>query len=159
MSPRAAWRLESLGFGEVYDYVGSKMEWIGAGLPFEGTLADQPRLSTLADPDVPTCGMEETVGAVRARLGGWDLALVVTGPDRVVVGLVEAGALGDGDDRSVVEVMKEGPSTYRPQVSAQEMSENLEGSRAQYVVVTTISGALVGVARPERIHAAASSGG
>lgn len=158
MSPRAAWRLESLGFGEVYDYVGSKMEWIGAGLPFEGSLADQPRLSTVADPDVPTCEMEESVADVRPRLGGWDMALVVTGPDRVVVGLVRAEALGLEDGRRAVEVMQEGPSTYRPHVSAREMSENLKSTPAPFVVVTTIAGGLVGVARPETIHVAAEHG-
>ncbi|MDQ6727734.1 MAG: hypothetical protein M3066_16445 [Actinomycetota bacterium] len=158
MSPRAAWRLESLGFGEVYDYVGSKMEWIGDGLPFEGTLADQPRLSTVADPAVPTCELDETVADVRRRLGAWDIALAVRGPGRVVVGLVRAEALGLEDGRTVADVMQEGPSTYRPHVSAAEMSGNLKGSPAPFVVVTTISGRLVGVARPDAIHAAAREG-
>ncbi|MDQ2825771.1 MAG: rhodanese-like domain-containing protein [Actinomycetota bacterium] len=158
MSPRAAWRLESLGFGEVYDYVGSKMEWIGDGLPFEGTLADQARLSTVADPAVPTCTIDETVADVRGRLGGWDIALAVAGPGRVVVGLVRAEALGLEGGRTIAEVMQEGPSTYRPHVGAQEMSENLKRSPAPFVVVTTISGRLVGVARPDAIHAAASEG-
>ena len=31
MSPRAAWRLEALGFGGVYDYVAGKVDWIAAG--------------------------------------------------------------------------------------------------------------------------------
>jgi len=147
-----------MGFGEVYDYVGSKMEWIGAGLPFEGTLAGEPRLSTVADPDEATCGMDETVADVRPRLGGRDMALVVTGAERVVVGLVRAEALGLEDGRRIVEVMQEGPSTYRPHVSAEEMSQNLAATPVPFVVVTTISGALVGVARPEAIHAAAEQG-
>ncbi len=157
MSPRAAWRLESLGFTEVYDYVGSKMDWIGEGLPFEGTLVDQPRLSTLADPDVPTCRGDETVGEVRERLGQWELCLVVAGPQAVVVGLVRAEALGLEDNRPVVEVMQEGPSTYRPHVTAEEMSKNLENHPAPWVVVTTLSGQLIGVARPEQIHLAAGT--
>lgn len=157
MSPRAAWRLESLGFGDVYDYVGSKMEWIGDGLPFDGTLAEQPRLSTLADAGVPTCGLLDTVAMVRETLGGWPMALVVGGPQRVVLGLVRAEALGLDDDRPVVEVMQEGPSTYRPHVSAEEMSANLKKSPLPWVVVTTLSGGLVGVARPEDIHAAAGA--
>ena len=36
MSPRAAWRLEALGFATVYDYVAGKMDWIAADLPYEG---------------------------------------------------------------------------------------------------------------------------
>jgi len=156
MSPRAAWRLESLGFGEVYDYVGSKMEWMGDCLPFEGTLAEKPRLSTLARPDVPTCAIDETVGDVRPRLGGWDIALAVTSPGRVVLGLLTSDALGPDSEGTVADVMQDGPSTYRPHVSAKEMSENLHRKPAQFVVVTTMSGRLLGVARPEAIHAAAA---
>src|SRR2546425_461639 len=36
MSPRAAWRLERLGYGPVHDYVGGKVDWLAAGLPSEG---------------------------------------------------------------------------------------------------------------------------
>ena len=159
MSPRAAWRLESLGFGEVYDYVGSKMDWIGDGLPFEGTFADRPRLSTLADAGVPTFGVGDTVRDVRDRLGGWDLGLVLAGPQPVVLGLVRAEALHAGDHRRVEEVMEDGPSTYRPHVTAEEMSPQLQDKPAPWVIVTTLSGHLVGVARPEAIHAAARSDG
>ncbi len=155
MSPRAAWRLETTGFEQVYDYVGSKVDWIGDGLPFEGTLAEQPRLSTVAELDVPTCSIDETAGAVRGRVGGWEFCLVVAGPDRVVLGLARVEALGLGDDRRMGEVMQEGPSTYRPHVTAKEMSANLRRSPAPWVIVTTLSGHLVGVARPEAIHLAA----
>jgi hypothetical protein len=34
MSPRAAWRLEGLGFERVYDYVPGKADWFASGLPF-----------------------------------------------------------------------------------------------------------------------------
>ncbi len=33
MSPRAAARLETLGFDDVYDYVSGKSDWMAAGLP------------------------------------------------------------------------------------------------------------------------------
>ena len=33
MSPRAAWRLESLGFRNVHDYPAGKSDWMAAGLP------------------------------------------------------------------------------------------------------------------------------
>lgn len=155
MSPRAACRLERMGFRETYDYVGSKMDWIGEGLPFEGTLAERPRLSTLAEQDVPTCSLDETVGHVRGRLGRADLCLVVEGPHRIVVGLVRAEALGLDDRRGIADVMQEGPSTYRPHVTAEEMSKHLHETPAPWVIVTTLSGRLVGVARPDAIHAAA----
>ena len=109
MSPRAAWRLESLGFGEVYDYVGSKMEWIGAGLPWEGSEASQPRLGDLASADVALCELDDTVGVVRAALGQGPVCLVVN-EERIVLGLVRAEALGPDEDRPVTEVMDEGPA-------------------------------------------------
>jgi hypothetical protein len=39
------------------------------------------------------------------------------------------------------------------------MSANLAHSPAPWVVVTTLAGRLVGVARPDAIHAAAETGG
>ena len=38
-SPRAARRLEALGYGNVYDYEEGKQDWIGAGLPTESGVA------------------------------------------------------------------------------------------------------------------------
>lgn len=96
-----------------------------------------------------------TDARARDRLGQWELCLVVAGPQRVVLGLIRAETLGVGDNRSVVEVMQEGPSTYRPHVTAGEMSTNLKDTPAPWVVVTTLSGHLMGVVMAERIHAAA----
>ena len=39
MSARAAWRLESLGFANVYRYTAGKSDWFASGLPRAGTLA------------------------------------------------------------------------------------------------------------------------
>jgi hypothetical protein len=57
MSPRAAVRLETLGFTQVFDYAAGKADWTSTGLPTEGTLADQPRAGDIAQRDVPTCGL------------------------------------------------------------------------------------------------------
>lgn len=157
MSPRAAWRLESLGFGEVYDYGPSKMDWIGAGLPFDGTLSKEPLLAKLADAEVPTCRMSERVGEVRGRIGKWDICVVVNEVE-VVLGLVRAEALGVADDRAVLEMMQEGPSTYRPHVTAQEMVSQLEKSPRSWILVTNLDGTLVGVVRPEQVTEAVESG-
>ena len=43
MSPRAACRLETLGFSEVYDYVAGKADWLARGLPREGEKAGERR--------------------------------------------------------------------------------------------------------------------
>ena len=47
MSQRAAWQLERLGFGEVYDFVAGKSYWIASARPTIGT-TDQARVSDLS---------------------------------------------------------------------------------------------------------------
>lgn len=42
MSPRAACRLERLGFKKVYDFVPGKLAWLAMGWPREGTAAAVP---------------------------------------------------------------------------------------------------------------------
>src|SRR5215210_5046088 len=112
MSPRAAWRLESLGFGEVYDYPAGKLDWLAAGLPTEGTYAEQPRAGDVARHDVPTCRLQEGMTEVRQRVAaaGWD-ACVVVNDDGIVFGLLREKELGRGDDGPVAAAMRPGPST------------------------------------------------
>src|ERR671932_780533 len=90
MSPRAAWRLESLGFSEVYDYKEGKLDWLAAGLPTEGTNAAKPRAGDVARKDVPTCSLGEKLGSVakKAAAAGWN-ACVVVNEERVVLGLLK----------------------------------------------------------------------
>jgi hypothetical protein len=79
MSPRAAWRLEGLGFERVYDYVPGKADWFASGLPMEGKMASVPVIRDAARRDVPTCAPTEKLGVVRERLrkAGWDRCVVV----------------------------------------------------------------------------------
>lgn len=76
MSPRAAWRLEALGFSQVYDYVAGKVDWGAAGLPREGTAITEENMGEVADANVPTCRLEERLRDVqeRARATDWDTA-------------------------------------------------------------------------------------
>src|SRR5207249_889428 len=50
MSPRAAWRLESLGFTEVYEYSAGKSDWGAYGLPLEGKAIGSDRLAGIGRP-------------------------------------------------------------------------------------------------------------
>lgn len=115
MSPRAAWRLESLGFTAVYDYVAGKADWFARGLPRAGRLAEEPTVGDLARRDVPICGIEERVGDARAcaRAGGWDLCAVVN-ERGVVLGRLRRETLDDDPEVAAGTVMEEGPTTYRP---------------------------------------------
>src|SRR6266545_5202991 len=102
MSARAAWRLESLGFRQVFRYVPGKADWFASGLPREGTQASVPQAGDRVRPDVPTCRLEDPVGDARARAGsaGWDVCVVVN-DQQVVLGLLRKEAL-DSDPHTPV---------------------------------------------------------
>ena len=154
LSPRAARRLETLGFTDVYDYVAGKTDWVANSLPCEGRDAGQPRIGTLADRDVTTCGLDETIGDVSARAGDDDVAVVVD-DGGVVLGLVGREALHDDPARRVEDVMHEGPSTYRPDVPFDEMVREIEKHVLSRVLITNADGTLFGIAAPSDIESAA----
>jgi rhodanese-related sulfurtransferase/CBS domain-containing protein len=150
LSGRAAARLESLGFTDVYNYHSSKVDWFANGLPAESDDADRPQLSDVAERDVPTCTPDETAAAVRDRLGDSDLCLVVS-DKRILLGVLSGAELSTGDNRPVVELMRDGPTTHRPDVSVAEAADMLREHPEPRVIVTNADGALVGLADPDRI--------
>ncbi len=160
MSPRAAWRLESLGFEDVYDYEAGKQDWAAAGLPMEGTGAASAQAGDVAHSDVPTCGLEEPLGQVRerTRASAWDVCVVIN-PERVVLGLLRAEQLATpGDDDPVERVMRPGPSTFRPNVDIREMAHYMAEHDLPSAPVTTSDGRLVGMLRREDAERVAHEG-
>ena len=145
-----------MGFTQVHDYVAGKLDWLAAGGPIEGSGAAQPRAGSVARADVPTCGLDERLGEVRERVkaAGWD-ACVVVNTERVVLGLLRAGEL-DGDPGSRIEqVMRPGPSTFRPHVPIAEMAHYLVDHDVENAPITTSDGRLVGLLlRADALHAA-----
>src|SRR5439155_1154922 len=99
------------------------LDWMAAGLPFEGVNAGRPRAGTVARGDVPTCGAKDSLPEVRERTrsAGWDVYVVVNDA-RIVLGLLRAKQLDSQGDGPVEAVMRPGPSTFRPHVSAIEMA-------------------------------------
>lgn len=148
MSPRAAWRLETLGFGEVSDYVAGEADWFASGLPGEGRDAAIPRAGDVARRDVPTCGPDDRVGEVRERVqaAGWDTCLVVN-KERVVLGRLGQKALEADTETTVERVMEAGPTTVRPDAKLAEVVERMRAKNVASVVVTTSDGRLVGLTR------------
>jgi CBS domain-containing protein len=146
MSPRAAWRLESFGFTDVYDYVAGKLDWLAAGLPTEGTNAERPRAGDVARRDAPTCNLDERLGDVRERVGaaGWD-ACVVVNQESVVLGLLRAKELEGDPDRRIEQAMRPGPSTFRPFVSIEEMAVFMGKHNLPNSPITSSDGKLVGL--------------
>src|SRR5438309_11471715 len=123
MAPRAAARLETLGFGEVHEYKAGKLDWMAAGLPTEGTNSLHPRAGDASRKDVPVCSLTERLGDVRDRVkaAGSDAALVVDG-ERVVLGLLRSKELAKDGDQLIEQVMRSGPSTFRLYVSLRVMA-------------------------------------
>ena len=155
MSPRAAWRLESIGFTDVYDYVAGKADWGSFGLPLEGTVG--PRAGELARVDVPTCRLEEGLQEVRGRVraAGWDTCIVVNAAS-VVLGQVGRRALASEDDVPVEAAMTPGPSTVRPSITLAAIVERMSKKKLTCMILTHSDGTLVGLVR--RVDAEAALG-
>src|SRR5919204_5284090 len=103
MSPRAACRLEALGFTEVYDYVTGKADWLARALPTEGAGPRPPRIADRLRRDVATAEPRERIADVlpHVHASPYGFALV-TGRDGVLLGRLRRVAL-DGDPAAVVE--------------------------------------------------------
>jgi predicted transcriptional regulator len=150
MSPRAAWRLETLGFKDVSDYVDGKVDWLAAGLPTEGTNAKRPRAGDVARKDAPTCRLEERLGDVseRATASGWEAAVVVN-EEKVVLGLLRKQELAGDPAQSVERAMRPGPSTFRPYVEIEKIAEFMVSHNVDTSPITTSDGRLVGLVRKD----------
>jgi CBS domain-containing protein len=146
MSPRAAWRLESLGFAPVYDYLAGKADWLAAGLPSDGRMASVPRAGHLARVDLPTCALNERLGVVRERVqaAGWESCVVVN-DQRVVLGRLGRKALEGQGTALVEDSMDPGPSTYRPDVLLEELAHYMHHHDVSRALITTSEGKLVGL--------------
>jgi Mg/Co/Ni transporter MgtE len=146
MSPRAASRLESIGFSEVYDYVAGKADWGSAGLPLEGTRGSETRVGAYLRRDVPTCHVDEELAEVRARVraAGWDTCFVIN-DENVVLGRLVRSALASEDEASVEEAMANGPSTVRPSLELEQAVERMRQQDLATLPVTTSEGRLLGL--------------
>ncbi|MFN2642585.1 MAG: CBS domain-containing protein, partial [Actinomycetota bacterium] len=153
---RAAWRLEALGFSEVYDYKEGKLDWLAAGLATEGSNATRPRVGDLARKDAPVCSLDERLGVVadRVRAAGWN-ACVVVNDERIVLGLLRQKDFDADRRRAIEEVMQPGPSTFRPHVGAAEMAAFMVEHDLESSPITSSDGRLIGMLRRDDAVAAA----
>jgi hypothetical protein len=150
MSPRAACRLDHLGFSDVYEYVDGKLDWLARGLPTEGT-NPQPRLVGKIHDDVVTCALREDPAAVRERIDAspYGFALVVSA-GRVVLGRLRRSALEA--DGAIEELMEPGPSTVRATADPHQLAARLAERDLRFAVVTAPDGVLLGVVRREELE-------
>ncbi|MGH2758523.1 MAG: CBS domain-containing protein, partial [Actinomycetota bacterium] len=100
--------------------------------------------------------LDERLGPVRDRVrsSGWDACVVVNEAD-VVLGLLRAGELERDADSVIAEVMRPGPSTFRPFVGIHEMAKYMTDHDTVSSPVTTSDGRLVGLLlRDDAVRAA-----
>ena len=145
MSPRAAWRLETLGFADVFDYVGGKADWFAAGLPRDGRLTSVPRTGDVARSDDVTCRLTDRVGDVidRAREAGKEASIVTT-DGGVVLGRIRVDRPVGDAEALAEEVMESGPTTTRADTTLESILERLNARQVDTILVATSDGRLVG---------------
>jgi CBS domain-containing protein len=145
--PRAAWRLEAVGFGPVYDYVAGKADWLAADLPFEGT-AQLAGMFTRRG--VATIGERTTAAEALRLLDAQGFGpVVVLNQAGVVMGAAYRDKLASAaGEAEVGTVMRFGVSTVRPSEDAAVLAHRMGHKRVARVVVTRSDGTLVGLFFP-----------
>ena len=148
MSPRAACRLATLGFTEVYDYVPGKVDWLARGLPRAGEKAADPRAIDFAHHDVVTCALDDRIADVQARVAESPYRFAfVTSAGGVLLGRLRRAAL-EGDGAALAEdVMEPGPSTVRPDTPPADLAERLRRGDLATAVISDPEGRLLGIVR------------
>src|SRR5918996_6054750 len=128
MSPRAAWRLETLHFDRVYDYVAGKEDWVSAGFATEN-YSSEHRVPVAADTvrrNVPTCRETDRLGSLRSR--GVNGGCVVLNSEGIVLGRVTNAAQSQPDDTPVEQIVDPGPTTIRPGTPLEEIVERMKNA-------------------------------
>ncbi len=145
MSPRAATRLDQLGF-DVYDYALSKVDWMAHGLPMEGTAASQPTAHSSVHEDVATCKLDDHAEEIMRSIDSSPYGYALVLAERVVLGRVRRSRLDDAPSDASAEVLMEpGPSTTRPHTDPAELEDQFERSGTSTAILTTPEGELMGV--------------
>ncbi|MEU5940229.1 hypothetical protein ABZ807_13755 [Micromonospora sp. NPDC047548] len=155
MSPRAACRLEALGFTDVYDYAAGKEDWLAHNLSIEGLAASAPTIGSRLRHDAPTARPSDTLAAVRARVDAspYRFALVVAG-DRTLLGRLRNAALDADPGTAAHELMESGPSTLRPHLALANVESYLRAHHLTYAIITDPEGHLLGTAHREDLTGA-----
>jgi Mg/Co/Ni transporter MgtE len=150
MSPRAAWRLEGLGFEQAYDFVGGKGEWRERGLPTEGAGPFHLVAGQVLRPATATCRPDTLAGQVRAELApGPDSICVVTNDAGIVLGRVRWKDLPEGEDLRAEEFMQIGPATVQPREELVALVDRMRKAGVKTILVTTPKGSLLGIVNRE----------
>lgn len=148
MSPRAACRLEALGFEQVFDYLPGKVDWLARGLPREGEEAGERRAIDATRDDVVIARLGDRAADVRPRVEAsqYGFALVLS-RGGTLLGRLRKTTLDGAHEEAVAEVMEAGPSTVRADTPVEKLRERLDERGLKFALVTTPEGLLLGVVR------------
>ncbi len=146
MSPRAAVRLETLGFTQLFEYAAGKADWTSSGIPTEGSMAGQPRAGDIAQRDIPTCSLADRLGDAtdRAQDADQNVCMVVNA-DGVVLGRLRGDRLQGDSGAAIESVIEEGPTTIRADAALNEITERMRKRGVGSILVTDPEGRLLGI--------------
>ena len=154
LSARAAARLESMDFANVYNYEGGKLDWAASGLPTEGSAADEPTIGDVVHRDAPTCSLDERLADLTKRMSeGWNWCAVIN-QDLVVLGRVRRRTIEEHPHASVRQAMENGPATYRPGMPASAMVALMTEGGYDSAFVTDPDGRFIGLVNRLDLEAA-----
>jgi len=142
LGPRAASWLAHNGF-DAAEYSVGKMDWLSAGLEYEGS-ADL--VGRHLEP-APCCRPSDPVAAMTEVLSASPVAVVVA-QDGVVVGVLTEKTLSAGGEACAWEVAEYGPKTVRPSEECDALSKRMREKSLEYVVVSDHEGKLLGLYEP-----------
>jgi predicted transcriptional regulator len=145
MSSRAAARLETLGFDQVFEYKPGKKDWEAAALPMAGGQAQQITAVEVLRRNIPTAHIGEHVGDVltRAEAAGWNVCIVVNSKNQVL-GRLRRGTSTVDPGARVEDVTEEGPTTYRPSKDLAILTQRMRSGQVSSVLITDPDGVLIG---------------
>jgi rhodanese-related sulfurtransferase len=147
LSARAAWRLETMGFQEVYRYTPGKADWLAAGWETEGTQSKKGRIRQMIHKEVATCSLRERLEDVKSRRRPNQDICVVVNDRNIVLGVIQGETWDANPLARVADVMQPGPRTIRPDLDPKEAQKILRNYAAPNAIVTTSDGELLGIIR------------
>jgi CBS domain containing-hemolysin-like protein len=158
MSPRAACRLDTLGFEHVYDCLPGKADWLARGLPRAGDEAHEPRAIDYARQDAVTCRLHDPIGPVREAVDAspYGFALVIS-DGGVLLGRLRSTDLGADPHTAAEALMEPGPATVRADIAPDRLRERLQRRGLSTAVVTDPDGRLLGMVRHDDLPTPSSS--
>src|SRR5881296_4247593 len=140
LSARAAWRLETMGFQEVYRYTPGKADWLAAGWETEGAQANKTRLRQVLQKEVPTCSLRERLEDVKSRRRPNQDICIVVNDRNIVLGVIQGETWDANPQARIVDIMQPGPHTVRPDLEPKDAERVLRSTDSESAIVTTSDG-------------------